>query len=139
MNAVGEETPGYFYDTLFVIGMVRHVVSKGLDVLRCVGHGDACPGVTQHADIVVTVAAADDVCRGNAQEMEELLQAKGFIDAARRHFQAQRLGMIDFGPSQIELGQEGIERVAILNLGIPSTIPGTDADFLNFLILQSVK
>ena len=75
MNAVGEETPGYFYDALFVIGMVRHVVSKGLDVLRCVGHGDACPGVTQHADIVVTVAAADDVCRGNAQEMEELLQA----------------------------------------------------------------
>ena len=44
--------------------------------------------------------------------------------------------MIDFSPSQIELGQEGIERVAILNLGIPSTIPGTDADFLNFLILQ---
>ena len=67
---------------------------------------------------------------------EEFFQAKGFIDAARRHFQAQRLRMIDFGPSQIELGQEGIERVAILNLGIPSTIPGTDADFLNFLILQ---
>ena len=67
---------------------------------------------------------------------EEFFQAKGFIDAARRRFQAQRLGMIDFGPSQVELGQEGIERVAILNLGIPSTIPGTDADFLNFLILQ---
>lgn len=70
---------------------------------------------------------------------EEFFQAKGFIDAARRHFQAQRLGMIDFSPSQVELGQEGIERVAILNLRIPSTIPGTDADFLNFLILQSVK
>ena len=67
---------------------------------------------------------------------EEFFQAKGFIDAARHHFQAQRLGMIDFSPSQIELGQEGIERVAILNLGIPSTILGTDADFLNFLILQ---
>ena len=38
---------------------------------------------------------------------EEFFQAKGFIDAARRHFQAQRLRMIDFGPSQIELGQEG--------------------------------
>lgn len=67
---------------------------------------------------------------------EEFFQAKGFIDAARRRFQAQRLRMIDFGPSQVELGQEGIERVAILNLGIPSTIPGTDADLLNFLILQ---
>lgn len=43
---------------------------------------------------------------------EEFFQAKGFIDAARRHFQAQRLGMIDFGPSQIELGQEWIERVS---------------------------
>lgn len=104
MNAGREETPGYFYDALFVIGMVRHVVSKGLDVLWCIGHGDACPGVTQHADIIITVAAADDVCRGNAQEMEEFFQTKGFIDAARRHFQAQRLGMIDFSPSQIELG-----------------------------------
>lgn len=109
MNAGREETPGYFYDALFVIGMVRHVVGKRLDVLWCVGHGDACPGVTQHADIIITVAAADDVCRGNAQEMEEFFQTKGFIDAARRHFQAQRLGMIDFSPSQIELGQEGIE------------------------------
>lgn len=109
MNAGREETPGHFYDALFVIGMVRHVVSKGLDVLWCIGHGDTCSGVTQHAYIVITVAAADDVCRGNAQEMEELLQAKGFIDAARRHFQAQRLGMIDFSPSQVELGQKGIE------------------------------
>ena len=35
---------------------------------------------------------------------EEFFQAKGFIDAARRHFQAQRLGMIDFSLSQVELG-----------------------------------
>lgn len=101
--------PDYFYDALFIIRMMRHVVGKGLDVLRRIGHGDASPGVTQHADIVVTVTAADDVCRRNAQEVEKFLQAKGFIDAARRHFQAQRLGMIDFGPPQIELGQEGIE------------------------------
>lgn len=100
---------GYFYDALFVVGMAGHIVGKGFDVFRRVGHGDARPSVTQHADIVVTVTTADDVCRGNAQEVKEFLQAKGFIDAARCHFQAQRLGMIDFSPPQIELGQEGIE------------------------------
>ena len=103
--------PGHFYNALFVVGVVCHIVGKGFDIFWCISHSDARPCITQHADIVVTVATANDVCRRNAQEMEEFLQAKGFVDATRRHFQAQRFRMIDFSPPQIKLGQKGIKRL----------------------------